>query len=36
MSPPLSIRPDEVDEGVSRYVAAAEAAIPDIRALAND
>jgi L-2,4-diaminobutyrate transaminase len=35
MSPPLSISAEEVDEGLNRYVAAAEAAIPDIRALAN-
>jgi L-2,4-diaminobutyrate transaminase len=34
LSPPLSITADEVEEGVNRYAAAAEAAIPAIRELA--
>jgi L-2,4-diaminobutyrate transaminase len=35
LSPPLSITPDEVEEGVDRYARAAEAAIPDMRELAT-
>lgn len=35
LSPPLSISAEEIEEGVSRYVAAAEAAIPAIRELAT-
>jgi L-2,4-diaminobutyrate transaminase len=34
LSPPLSISVEEIEEGVNRYVAAAEAAIPAIRELA--
>ena len=34
LSPPLTITPAEIEEGVRRYVAAAEAAIPAMRDLA--
>jgi L-2,4-diaminobutyrate transaminase len=34
LSPPLTISADEVEEGVNRYVAAAQAAIPAMRELA--
>jgi L-2,4-diaminobutyrate transaminase len=34
LSPPLTITDDEVEEGVNRYVAAAQAAIPAMRELA--
>jgi L-2,4-diaminobutyrate transaminase len=35
MSPPLSITAEEVEEGVNRYTAAAEAAVPAMRQIAD-
>ena len=34
MSPPLSITTEEIEEGIDRYVAAAQAALPAMRELA--